>query len=192
MFGSDKSTSQSQGKRGVTTKDPGVTILTSGCHFTGKLYCRGATRIGGTIEGQVIAEGLLVVENDAVVTGDVDAEDIVIHGRVEGKLEGRNRVEMCATADVAADISTPSLVVHDGAMFNGKTSMKRKQSAASFDTSSKSGGNAGLRVNVGNTSGAKGPSPLDESKVAPLPDVRAARTSDVEVFSMNLDPEPAL
>lgn len=180
MFGSDKSSNQQNQKRGATAKDVGVTILTAGCHFTGKLYCRGATRIGGTIEGQVIAEGLLVVEEEAVINGDVDAEDIVIHGRVEGKIEGRNRIELCSTADVQADIGTPSLVVHDGALFNGRTAMKRK--AVSASTTDKNASTKSSKLSGGRK--------VEDRGVSSLPDIKAARISDAHLN--DLEPEPAI
>lgn len=180
MFGSEKNAKDNNTKRGATAKDTGVTILTSGCHFTGKLYCRGATRIGGTIEGQVIAEGLLVVEEEAVVNGDVDAEDIVIHGRVEGKIEGRNRIEMCSTADVQADVGTPSLVIHDGALFNGKTAMKRKAVQAPVDKSS----GKNMRITTGRKD------ERNNSHTSSLPDIKAARISDIHIN--DLEPEPAI
>jgi cytoskeletal protein CcmA (bactofilin family) len=183
MFGHDKSNSQSNSKRATQTKDLGVTILTSGCHFTGKLFCRGATRIGGTIEGQVIAEGLLVIEDAAVITGEVDAEDIVIHGRVEGKIQGRNRIELCSTADVHADVTTPGLVIHDGALFNGKTLMKRKVTAQT-STDSKSNGKTLV------TGAKKGEIHVDNGGTKALPDIRAARLANDHQF--NLEPEPAI
>jgi cytoskeletal protein CcmA (bactofilin family) len=126
MFGSDKNNNASPKRLAPSsTKDGGVTILTSGCHFAGKLYCKGATRIGGTIEGEVIAEGLLIVEEDAVINATVKAEEIVVHGRMEGNLTVQRKIEMCATADVQADIVTPNLLVQEGAVYNGRTTMKR-------------------------------------------------------------------
>lgn len=126
MFGNDKGQSFPS-KRASTgsARDGGVTILTAGCHFSGKLYCKGATRIGGTIDGEIIAEGLLIVEEDAVINAQVKAEEVVVHGRVEGTLAVQRKIEMCATADVQADIATPSMIVQEGALFNGRTVMKR-------------------------------------------------------------------
>ncbi len=185
MFGQDKTGSQNNSKKAGQAKDPGVTILTAGCHFTGKLYCRGATRIGGTIEGQIVAEGLLVIEDEAAVTGDVDAEDVVVHGRVEGKIEGRNRIEFCSTADVHAEVTTPSLVVHDGALFNGKTNMKRKAAAANT-TDSKNSSRFKL------TGGRKNDGQNDQSAASrTIPDIKAARLMD-DHSMMSMDPEPAV
>jgi cytoskeletal protein CcmA (bactofilin family) len=135
MFGSDKNQSfPSRRASSSSGKDGGVTILTAGCHFSGKLYCKGATRIGGTIDGEIIAEGLLIVEEDAVINAQVKAEEVVVHGRVEGNLTVQKKIEMCATADVQADITTPNLVVQEGALYNGRTSMKRAAVAGEAGT----------------------------------------------------------
>ena len=125
MFGNEKNQVVPTKRAQPAIKEGGVTILTAGCHFSGKLYCKGATRIGGTIEGEVVAEGVLIVEVDAVVNAVVRAEEIVVHGRLEGSLNVLRRIEICSTADVQAEITTPNLVVHEGAVFNGRTSMKR-------------------------------------------------------------------
>lgn len=134
MFGNEKNQVAATKRAQPAVKDGGVTILTAGCHFSGKLYCKGATRIGGTIEGEIVAEGVLIVEVDAVVNAVVRAEEVVVHGRVEGSLTVLRRIEICATADVQAEISTPNLVVHEGAIFNGRTSMKRAAVVAEAGT----------------------------------------------------------
>lgn len=122
MFGKERSptlTTRLNGKQ----QSGGITILTSGCHFNGKLICRGATRIGGQVEGQIIAEGLLIIEQDAVVNGDIVAEEMMIHGEVIGLVEVKKKCEMSATARVQADIQTTTLVIHQGAVFNGRSEM---------------------------------------------------------------------
>ena len=106
-----------------------VTILTSGCHFSGKLYCRGSSRIAGKIDGQIISEGFLVIEEEAVITAEIKADEAVIQGRVEGKLQATSRVELCASSQFGGDIITPVLVVREGAHFNGHAQMPPKEDA---------------------------------------------------------------
>jgi cytoskeletal protein CcmA (bactofilin family) len=117
-----------------TTKKPApgrdanaVTILTTGCHFSGKLYCRGASRIGGKIDGQIVSEGLLIVEEEAVITAEIKADEAIIQGRIQGKLQATGRVELCASSQFDGDIITPVLVVREGAQFNGHATMVRKE-----------------------------------------------------------------
>ena len=112
------------------TTDTAVTILTNGCHFNGKLYCKGASRIGGKIEGQIISEGLLIIEEEAVINAEIKADEAIIQGFVTGKLQANQRAELNATCKFEGDISTPCLVVKEGAQFNGRSNMilqERKQ-----------------------------------------------------------------
>ena len=103
--------------------DEGVTILTAGCHFDGKLYCRGSSRIGGKIEGQIVSEGLLIIEEGASIHAEIRAEEAVIQGVVEGKIECTNRLELHRTARFSGDIHTPVLIINEGAGFNGRAVM---------------------------------------------------------------------
>jgi cytoskeletal protein CcmA (bactofilin family) len=124
-----KTQSQAKGaKRPIVVRDTAVTILTSGCHFNGKLYCRGSSRIGGRIEGQIVSEGLLIIEEQALITAEIKADEVVIQGRVKGKLEATGRVELTATCLFEGDIATPVLVVNEGAQFNGRSKMMTSQS----------------------------------------------------------------
>lgn len=107
-----------------------VTILTSGCHFSGKLYCRGSSRIAGKIDGQIISEGFLVIEEEAAINAEIKADEAVIQGKVQGKLQATSRVELCSTSQFEGDIITPVLVVREGAHFNGHTQMPHKEEQA--------------------------------------------------------------
>lgn len=108
-------------KKNLATRETAVTILTSGCHFNGKLYCRGSSRIGGKIEGEIISEGLLIIEEGATILAQVVAEEAIIQGFVRGKIEAKGRVELCNTSRFEGDISSPILIVHEGAQFNGRS-----------------------------------------------------------------------
>ena len=140
MFGDRKNSSSVTTAKAIkpTSKkgsDSAVTILTSGCHFTGKLYCRGSSRIAGEIEGQVISEGLLVVEEGAVINGDIEAEEVVIHGRVIGTIKCSGRVALAPSCSCEGDIHSPSLVIAEGASFVGRsnTGSTAKNKTATLD-----------------------------------------------------------
>lgn len=122
MIFSDKG-SKSE-RRSSAAGDSGVTILTPGCHFTGKLYCRGASRIGGKIEGEVVSEGLLIIEEEAEIQAKITSDEAVVQGRVTGSLVSKKRVKLTESCVFTGDIYTPSLVVSDGALFNGRAYME--------------------------------------------------------------------
>ena len=122
LFGNNKK-SQTKIKGGVTSNEASVTILTSGCHFNGKLYCRGSSRIGGRIEGEIISEGLLIIEEEAYITAHIQADETIIQGTVKGRLEAKGKVELSDGSRFDGDIVTPRLIIMEGAKFNGHASM---------------------------------------------------------------------
>ena len=130
MFASKKAADGIVTKKVGVARDHGaVMILTSGCHFSGKLFCRGSSRIAGKIEGQIISEGLLIIEPEAIITADVKAEDVVIQGVLQGKLVASGRVELAVSAQVDGDITTPNLMIREGAQFNGRAVMTKPVAA---------------------------------------------------------------
>ncbi|MEY4630205.1 MAG: hypothetical protein RIQ81_325 [Pseudomonadota bacterium] len=129
MFGKNEQNGQGKNKKVVHTgKDAAVTILTSGCHFSGKLYCRGSSRIGGKIEGQIISEGILIIEEGATILAEVKADEVIIQGKVNGRLEAKIRAELYPQSRFDGDIVTPVLVVNEGAQFNGRSIMGQQAS----------------------------------------------------------------
>ena len=127
MFNQSKKTAVKPVKK-ENSRDYAVTILTSGCHFAGKMYCRGSTRIGGKVEGEIISEGLLILEEEAVVDANITCEEIVLQGQITGKISAKTRVELSSTCSFSGDVMTPSLIIEEGAKFTGRSTMEEKDS----------------------------------------------------------------
>ena len=137
MFGkkeANQNGQRPQKKSAAAGRDAAVTILTSGCHFNGKLYCRGSSRIGGKIEGQIISEGILVIEEGATILAEVKADEVIIQGRVNGRLAAKIRVELYPQSRFDGDIYTPVLVINEGAQFNGRSIMNTGAGASAHQT----------------------------------------------------------
>jgi cytoskeletal protein CcmA (bactofilin family) len=90
---------------------------------TGKLSFETATRIEGKLRGEIRASDLLVVGAEAVVNATVHAAKLVVLGEVRGEVLGAARVEICAGGRIFGDVQTKSLVIQDGATFEGKSRM---------------------------------------------------------------------
>lgn len=116
-------------RKGATISDHGVTIITSGCSFNGKLYCRGSSRIAGSIEGEIVSEGNLIIEDEAVINANINADEVILHGKVTGAVNAKKRIELTETAEFSGDISTPSIIIKEGALFNGTATMTTHTSA---------------------------------------------------------------
>ncbi len=123
VFGDRKSSASNKGRQGASAKDVGVTILTAGCHFEGKFYCQGASRIGGRIDGEIVSEGLLIIEEGAVVTAKILADEAIVQGTVYGEIRIKKKIELASTCKVKGNIIAPCLNIQEGAILNGTTTM---------------------------------------------------------------------
>ncbi len=113
---------------GITTdkessKNFGITVLTEGCHFAGKLFCRGPSRISGKVDGEIIAEGLVIIEKMAILNTQITGKKIIIHGSVHGDIIEADEVELTKTASFHGNIKCNSLSIEAGANFCGTTQM---------------------------------------------------------------------
>jgi cytoskeletal protein CcmA (bactofilin family) len=100
-----------------------------GTKVSGKLNFRGPARIEGEAEGEITGEEI-VIANGAVVSARLSATRVSIAGVFSGEVTARERVELLPTARVQCTISTPSLVLNEGATFDGDCKMPRNKIAA--------------------------------------------------------------
>ena len=98
-------------------------FLGKGSQVTGKVVLAGTGRIEGKVEGEIAAQDTLVIGETAVVNAQVSGETIVIHGRVTGDVTARQKLELRAGSKVSGNISSPRLVVEEGATFEGQCTM---------------------------------------------------------------------
>ncbi len=104
--------------------NPGVSILTSECHFHGRMICKGISRIGGTIHGEIESEGILIIETGAHVEAAIQADEVVVQGSLKGRVSISNRIEFTSTGTFTGKLETPNLYVIDGAKLNGEIAMQ--------------------------------------------------------------------
>ena len=74
-------------------------------------------RSEGTIEGDVRAH-LVTVGESATIKGEIAADDVVVNGRVIGRVRGL-KVRLTASARVEGDIIHKTIVIESGAQFEG-------------------------------------------------------------------------
>lgn len=86
--------------------------------------------IAGRVEGSIVLDGrALTIASSARVVGTVSASSVLVSGTVEGSIEAAERVEVKETAVIEGDLSTPALVVADGAQVNATVEMPVRTSS---------------------------------------------------------------
>jgi cytoskeletal protein CcmA (bactofilin family) len=97
-------------------------VIGEGSKITGNVEALGTIILDGTVIGHIIGEKAIVGEK-AYVKGDVVANNIIMAGKIDGCLKGKERVELRATGKVCGDIFTSRLSITEGAVFHGMSFM---------------------------------------------------------------------
>jgi cytoskeletal protein CcmA (bactofilin family) len=96
---------------------PPASTLSADLTITGNLKTTGDIQVEGTVEGDIRAH-LLTVGEGATIKGEVIADDVVVNGRIVGRVRGL-KVRLTSTARVEGDIIHKTIAIESGAHFEG-------------------------------------------------------------------------
>ncbi len=112
---------------------PPASSLSSDLLITGNLKTSGDIQIEGQVEGDIRAH-LLTIGEGATVKGECIADDVVVNGRVVGRVRGL-KVRLTSTARVEGDIIHKTIAIESGAHFEG--SVQRQDDPLNKDAGAK-------------------------------------------------------
>jgi cytoskeletal protein CcmA (bactofilin family) len=98
-------------------------FIDQGSEFEGKLSFRDTVRIDGRFRGEIASENTLIVGESGEIEASIRSKHISISGSVEGDVTADQRVVLHKTARVNGNIQAATLVIEDGAVFNGQVKM---------------------------------------------------------------------
>lgn len=119
----DRQDSNSKARRFSDLFDQPTTVLESGVIIRGTLTGRGGVELGGVLEGDLEADGLVRIGDSAKVTGRVTAAAAIVAGHVEGDVTVSGALELQAGCNVVGDLTAASVAIADGAFFEGRITM---------------------------------------------------------------------
>jgi cytoskeletal protein CcmA (bactofilin family) len=88
----------------------------------GNIEFRGFAKIEGAAEGEITGDYIEITPS-AVVTARITANNLEVAGQVEGDIVAHERIELLPTARLRCTITTPKLVIAEGAQFEGDCKM---------------------------------------------------------------------
>ncbi len=110
-----------------------VTIISEGVVIEGKLMSKGNVRIDGTVNGNLEVSGNVTIGKSGFVKGEVTGQMIIHGGKIEGTLRSNEKIVLEGTSILKGDIFTRILVVEEGAVFDGNSSMSSKEKTNLFN-----------------------------------------------------------
>jgi cytoskeletal protein CcmA (bactofilin family) len=132
-----------------------------GTIVTGEANFKAMMRVDGHLSGRVSSSsGTLIVGANGKVDANIEVAVAVIHGTINGDIIATQRLELGRAAKVNGNIQTPSLIIEQGAIFEGSCKMLQMSQAADKAKSSKK------------------EEPLDTSRMKPIP-ADAAKPADI-------------
>jgi cytoskeletal protein CcmA (bactofilin family) len=102
-------------------------VVDKNSELSGKLHSKGNVLIEGVFQGEVEAQGTVLVERDALTEAKLCANDVIVSGSFDGEIECQHRLQITATASIKGEINTPILVVEDGSTVNCRFKMTRTE-----------------------------------------------------------------
>lgn len=100
-----------------------INLISSGTDITGDIKSNGDIRIDGTLKGNLITKGKVVIGPTGKVNGEVVCKNSEVSGIVEGKITVNQLLNLKASSKVLGDIATSKLSVEPGAVFSGNCKM---------------------------------------------------------------------
>src|ERR1041385_4618326 len=103
------------------TAGTGKNVLTADVEIKGNLKFSGELTFDGKLEGEIQTDGVLNLGDGATINGNINAQSVVVRGKINGNIYAKEKIEIKAKAELFGDIRATKLVVEEGVTFVGKT-----------------------------------------------------------------------
>lgn len=96
-------------------------VLASDVEIKGNLKFTGELTFDGKIDGEIQTDGILNLGDSAVVNGNINAQNVVVRGKVNGNITAKEKIDIKTKTELFGDIRASKLSVEEGVTFVGKT-----------------------------------------------------------------------
>ena len=90
--------------------------------------------VDGEVEGSIALRGQsLTIGANGRVRANIEARNVILHGRVDGDIHASDRVELRKSASLSGDITTARISIEDGAFFKGTIDIQKPEPAPKIE-----------------------------------------------------------
>ena len=101
-----------------------MTFISDGTQFLGDIKVEHDLRVEGYLKGTVEVGGILVLGPTGKIEGEVHARSATIAGQITGNIKAEEKIVLETKSVLIGDLKTRELVINEGAIFQGNSSMK--------------------------------------------------------------------
>lgn len=101
----------------------------------GDLVGRDIDLVACAVQGNIIASGMVTVDGNSVVIGDVKGENFCLDGKIKGNVTVEKEAKFQPQAILAGNVTTASIAMSQGAKIQGEVNipLSEKETDMSFD-----------------------------------------------------------
>src|SRR6266566_1681553 len=117
----------------VPSSSRAAACISQGIKIKGEVMGSEDLFVDGVVEGKLslTTNSCLTIGPNGSVKADVSAREVIVRGKIEGKVTGRDRVQLWSTGQVTGEVQTDRLSIEDGALLRGRVEAGRQPNKTS-------------------------------------------------------------
>jgi cytoskeletal protein CcmA (bactofilin family) len=117
-----------------TTRSSEIATIGKSVVVKGELSGSEDLVVDGEVEGSITLRGQsLTIGPNGRVRANIEARNVILHGRVDGDIHASDRVELRKSASLSGDITTARISIEDGAFFKGTIDIQKPEPAQKIE-----------------------------------------------------------
>jgi cytoskeletal protein CcmA (bactofilin family) len=96
-------------------------VLNSDVEIKGNIRFSGELTFDGKLDGEIHTDGALTLGDSAVINGNINAQSVVVRGKVNGNINAKEKIDIKSKAELFGDLRATKLVIEEGVTYVGKT-----------------------------------------------------------------------
>jgi cytoskeletal protein CcmA (bactofilin family) len=105
------------------TETAAVNLISIGTDITGDIKSNGDIRIDGTLKGNLLTKGKVVIGPTGKINGEVNCKNSEVSGQIEGRITVSQLLSLKASSKIVGEVITSKLAIEPGALFSGSCKM---------------------------------------------------------------------
>jgi cytoskeletal protein CcmA (bactofilin family) len=107
-----------------------TSVLSNKVKFEGEIQGDEDLHVEGYFKGAIKISGNIFVGRNGVVKADVEADNVVIQGKINGNVVARKQLEIQSSGQLLGDCTAQSIDIKEGAVFDGRLNMLQPSAAS--------------------------------------------------------------
>ena len=107
-----------------------TSVLSEKVKIEGEIQGDEDLHVEGRFKGAIKLNGNVFVSKNGAVEADVEANSVVIQGKVTGNVVARSQLEIQSSGQLLGDCTAQSIDIKEGAVFDGRLNMLKPSFSA--------------------------------------------------------------